>query len=125
MITEIKFNPPIFVSQMEPVGFLIPDPACQACWYYYMCADKCKKVVGRGPESQIIEYDTEGPMNDIPLWMDKRYAAIAKSIAMMYGLKSPDDMFKYWPKVTLEAARLGMPNPEIEYMNPPIEDRIT
>ena len=127
VLKDIHF--PYFVSQVKSAGGLLTDDAaCHACWYYYVIAHDAYVKVGKGPESQTLVYDVDkvsADSKEMPLWMDKHYAQQARSVAMLYGLNSPDEMFAFWPVVMKEAMRLGMPNPEFEYMNPKVKDHIT
>jgi hypothetical protein len=56
--------------------------------------------------------------------MDNRHYAQAKSVATLYGLASPEEMFKHWPSVRLQAAKEMFPRPDDAILNPK-EDRIT
>ena len=103
-MTEFNFTYPMFYEQIEPRGRLVLDKACHACWHYYMLADKNRVKVGRGIDDQIIVIE-EGEY--APDWMDKRYHQIAKTVAMIYGLESPEDFLPYFPLVEAEARRLG------------------
>src|SRR3546814_13846836 len=76
---------------------------CHACWYYLMLAQKNKEQVGKGPESQIITVDTWS--SEKPLWHEKRYKAIAKSVAIIYGCDSPEDFLKFIGPCLREAQR--------------------
>jgi hypothetical protein len=93
----------VFADQVEPKGRLVDEKGCHACWYYFMLAYSNWKEVGTGPESQIIVVD-EGL--ETPLWMEHRYHNIAKAVAMIYGLESPDDFLKFAPLVEKEAERI-------------------
>ena len=108
MSRELKLNYPMFVDQVEPKGRLIIDRRCHACWYYYILASKNLAKVGRGPEDQIIEVD---PGLETPLWMDLRFDQLARTIAMMYQLESPDEFLRFFPIVEQEANRLGFEVP--------------
>lgn len=123
--SSIKYSPPWFVDQIIPVGYLTNEAPCMAAWYYYMCCDKMMKTVGKGPEDQRLEYNIHASFNEMPLWMDNRFAGVAKGIAKAYGLKDPDEMKPYLVNVRLEARRLGMPEPEDAYMKMPTFDRIS
>lgn len=69
-----------------------------------------KEIVGDSIEDQIITDESE--------WMDKRYESLARTVAMIYGLPSPDEFMKFWPYVVKEAQWLGLPIPAEEYMRP-------
>lgn len=107
---KIKFQYPVYPDLTYPNGFLPDDKRAQACWYFYTIAQHAKETVGEGPESQII---LEGE-----LWMDKRYEQQARTVATMYQLESPDEMFKFWNQVQMQALSLGLPQPAPEYMRP-------
>lgn len=104
----IHFTPFTFPDHSFPKGFLPTDLRAQACWYYYLLAQKHKEAVGKGPESQIILAHE--------LWLDHHYVQQKRSIANMYGLESPDEMDKFWGYVAAEAARCGLPEPHHSYM---------
>lgn len=105
---SLSLTPPSFPDLTLPRGFLSKEPACQACWYFYTLAEKNRLQVGDGPESQTL-YDDE-------LWMDKRYASIAKAVAMLYGLDSPEEWQPYWGTIKRQAISLGYGEPHPEYM---------
>lgn len=112
----MKFTPPHYPDSTYPVGFLPEDMRAQACWFYYILAQKQKENVGSGPESQTLVVEA-GRDHDV-LWHDKWYTQQARSVALIYGLDSPEEMFKFWDYVKMEANRLSLPAPSIEYMNP-------
>jgi hypothetical protein len=124
---KIELNPMVFVDQMAPTGFLSKDDACHALWYYYILAENGRAAFAGGIENQIIEHETGMTAMDpgYGLWMDKHYSKQARSVAFLYGLESPEQMWPFWPNVALEANRLMMPAPRDEYKNPPIQDAIT
>ena len=103
---NLHYNRPMFTDQVMPKGELTLDPLCHACWYYMMLAQQNKLKVGDGPESQIISYDTWSA--DRPLWQNKNYKAIAKSVAVIYGCESPEDFLKFIGPCLREARRLGI-----------------
>src|SRR5690606_9462750 len=103
---NLHYDRPMYLDQVIPKGELTLDPLCHACWYYLMLAQKNKMKVGDGPESQIIVMDTWS--SDKPLWREKRYKAIAKSVAMIYGCESPEDFLKFIGPCLREAQRLGI-----------------
>lgn len=121
---KINMRAPFFQDHLMPDGFLTRDMACHACWYYYILATNARHNVGNSIDDQTIEYNAES-MTDIPLWRDKRFNQQAKSIALLYGLESPDEMWKYWPNVKMEARRLNLTPPHDEIMNLSGHDRIT
>ncbi len=124
MNVKMNLTPLYFRDHVAPTGYLTHDMACHACWYYFMLATNAKTAVGKGPEDQIIEYNAES-LTDVPLWQDTHFNQQAKSVAFLYGLESPDEMFKFWPNVKMECFRLGFPPPAYEIMNLSGQDRIT
>lgn len=106
---KVTFNPPRFVDNIRPKGFLTDDPRAHACWYFYVLAQKQFEKVGDSTEDQfgILEGN---------LWMDRHYVQTARTVAMIYGLESPDEFAKAWDEVGLEAARLGLPKPHPSYV---------
>lgn len=115
MTLVVNFKYPTFPDNTLPKGRLPREKEAQACWYYYILCEKQRSMVGKGPESQVIVVDT-GYDHQTP-WHDKHYWETAKSIGLMYQVDI-NDMFHYWPAVRIEALRLGLPEPEQEYMNP-------
>ena len=101
---NMRVNVPYFADQIEPKGRLLPQPECQACWYYFMLAHQAALGVGSGPESQVIVVDDS---LETPLWMEHRYHQIARTVAMIYGLESPDSFLPYAPLVEKEAERIA------------------
>lgn len=104
---HLHYNRPMFMDQVMPKGELTLDPLCHACWYYLMLAQKNRLLVGEGPESQTILYDTQSS-EERPLWMNKQYKSIAKSVAIIYGCESPEDFLKFIVPCLREARRLGI-----------------
>lgn len=103
---KLNYNRPMFVDQMPPHGHLTMDIKTHACWYYAMLAQKNRIIYGDGPSSQIITYDAEN--NENAVFHNKNYKAIAKSVAIIYGLDSPDDFLRYRPLIEQEAKRLDI-----------------
>lgn len=103
---KLRYDRPVFVDQTEPKGRLILQMECQACWYYAMLATKNQLRVGRGPEDQIITYDAEN--NERAVFENKNYVAIAKSVAIIYGLDNPGLFLVYEDLVRAEGQRIGI-----------------
>ena len=101
-----------FPDHTYPNGFLpAGEKGAQACWYYYVLAQKQKEKVGDSTEDQF------GLLED-NLWMDKRYEQTARTVAMIYQLESPDEFLKFMPYVEKEARANGLPVPAPEYTRP-------
>lgn len=97
---------PTFPTHTTPYGWLPDDLRAHACWYYYLLADKAK---AEADESDQIVYEGEP-------WRYRHFVQIKRSVALIYGLESPDEMDKFWPYVMTEAASRGMPEPSDVYM---------
>ena len=121
-VTRMHFQFNVYPEHTQPNGFLTEDRACQAIWYYYLIAMTARSKIGKSIDDQIIEYKVG---QAAPLWKDKRFNQQFKSVAMMYGLESPDEMIPFWPNVKLEARSKGMPLPADEIVNLTGEDRTT
>jgi hypothetical protein len=105
---RIAFQYHTYPSHTVPYGALPDEKGAQACWFFYTRAQAMKEKVGDSTEDQIL---LEGE-----LWMDKRYVELARSVALVYGLDSPDEFAKFWQYVQQEAYVCGLPTPAQEYM---------
>lgn len=105
---NIQFTYPIFPDHTKPVGALPNLKPAQACWYFYLLAQKMKENVGDSTEDQFGLLETEQ-------WMDTHYVQLARTIAMIYGLESPDEFAKFWKPVKQEAWICGLPTPHDSY----------
>jgi hypothetical protein len=106
---RIAYEYPIFENYLEPNGALTLDPACHACFYYGMLAAKALDVIGTSNESQMILYKVgETPAE----WMTANLGNIARGVAQMYALESPEVFLKYRKEAWLQASMLGVNIPE-------------
>lgn len=105
---RINFTYHVFPTHTVPYGALPKDKRAQACWFFYTRAQSIKERVGNSIDDQIL---LEGE-----LWMDKRYVELARSVALIYQLDSPDEFAKFWQYVQQEAYVCGLPTPSQEYM---------
>ncbi len=108
--TKITLDYFEFPDNTKPNGFLSRDKRSQACWYFYMLAQKSKERIGESIDDQFGILEGE-------LWMDKQYIQLAKTVALIYGLESPDEFAKAWDEVKSEALRCGLPEPANEYVS--------
>lgn len=99
-----------FPDHTFPEGCLSKDLRSQACFYYYLLCQKQKEQVGKSTEDQF-------GLIDIHPWKDKHYEQTARTVAMMYGLDSPTEFGKAWDEVIAETRRVGLPEPDSEFMN--------
>ena len=106
---RIKLHPIVFPDLTQPKGELSQDLRSQACWYFYTLAQKQRELVGDSTEDQSFR------LLDTDLWMDTAYVQTAQSVALMYGLESPDEFAKAWDEVRAEARKCGLPEPHDSY----------
>lgn len=109
-IYKINYDFPMFEDYIEPKGALAINRESHACFYYAMLAAKARGLVGSGIDSQIIQYrvgDTP------PAWKESMDEELARSVAILYGLESPDAFLKQdWKKrAWAQAASLGIDIP--------------
>lgn len=105
MQVKVNYEYPMFENYIVPNGVLTLDKRCHACFYYGMLAQKARNLAGAGPESQIISYKVgETP----PEWMESRDEELARSIAILYGLESPDDFLRFSKEAWGQAHVLGI-----------------
>lgn len=110
-MTDAKINItyPVFPDHTTPTGALPNERGAQACWYFYLLAQKNKEKVGDSIEDQF------GLLEGDP-WHTKHYEQIARTVAMIYQLESPAEFAKFWRYVQQEAYVCGLPTPDREYM---------
>lgn len=115
MHMKISYQYPMFDEYVEPRGALAINKESHACFYYLVLAMKARAVAGKGIDSQIIEYEVG---HAAPLWMESRDEEIARSVALIYGLESPEAFLKTpWKKrAWAQAEALGM-QPDVEILN--------
>lgn len=102
---RIIYEYPFYESYLEPNGALKMDPACHACFYYAMLATKALALQGNSIESQTILYkvgDTPPP------WFFANLEQIARSVATIYALESPDNFLNYKKEVWTQGQMIGV-----------------
>lgn len=107
-LTHIDMRYPMFVDQIEPKGRLLINKECHACFYYLITAQKNARDTGESIEDQIIV--TEDGLRE-PDWMERRYDQIARSIATLYQLESPEQFLVFIPQALEECKRQGIAVP--------------
>jgi len=113
---RIHYEYPFYEDLVEPNGSLTLDKRSHACWYYTLLAMQARQNFGDGPESQIIEYKVGG---DIPLWHSFNDEKIARSVAVIYGLESPDEFLRFSHAALAQAQMFNAPvNPSIYNVEP-------
>jgi hypothetical protein len=108
---KITLTPPIFPDHTQPKGHLSSDMRSQACWYFYLMAQKQLERVG----GIMDEKETQFGLLDIYPWQKTHYQQLAKTVAFLYQLESPSEFAKAWSEVEREAAASGLPAPREEY----------
>lgn len=97
MKNNVRMTPPRFVSHLRHMGGLLPDqPGAHACFYYCRTAMQMLKAVRDGADYQG-EIDHQNMLNNL-----------ARSVALMYRLDSPDDFLAFLDYVKAEALRLEL-----------------
>ena len=116
LMRRIVYEYPFFENYVEPQGALTLDPASHACFYYGMLAQQARERAGTGPESQMLVYEVG---HTPPDWLVPRDAEIAKSVALIYALNSPDDFLKFRKEAWTQAQMLGVAiNPDVFRVTP-------
>lgn len=89
---HLHYEYPYFEDMVEPKGALTLDKRSHACWYYTKLAMRARALFAGGIENQIIQYR----VGDTPAgWHESRDEEIARSVAIIYGLESPDEFLKF------------------------------
>lgn len=101
---HLHYERPFYEHLVQPKGLLPLDLRAHACFYYVMLAGKARANAGTGIDSQIIQYRVGG---EIPEWMESRDWELAKSVAVIYGLESPDEFLKFKKEAWAQAVELG------------------
>lgn len=105
---KLKLHKFQFPDHTKPNGFLSRDDRAQACWYFYLLAQKQREIIGDSTEDQF-------GLLEGSLWMNLEYEQTARTVAMIYGLDSPDEFAKAWGEVKAEALACGLPEPHWSY----------
>lgn len=99
---NLHYEYPMYMDYIEPNGALNLDKRSHACFHYTKLAMRARHLAGDGPESQIIQYRVG---DTAPEWMESRDEEIARSVAIIYGLESPDEFLKFkkeaWTQATV------------------------
>jgi len=89
---ELHYEYPYFESLVEPKGALSIDRRSHACWYYVTLAMRARGLHNGGIDNQIIQVRV-GEEGDTH-WHESRDEEIARSVAIIYQLESPDEFLK-------------------------------
>lgn len=108
---KIALRYPVYPDLTHPRGELPNDKRAMACWYFYTLAQQLHERLGKSTEDQFGLLDGDQ-------WMDPQYEQIARSVAKLYQLESPDEFAKFWSYVEKQAWRMGYPKPHWSYKSP-------
>ena len=64
--------------------------------------------IRQGQTVQLMRYTYDAENNENATFLNKNYKAIAKSVAVIYGLESPDEFLRFRRLIEKEAERLGI-----------------
>lgn len=101
LIRRIVYEYPYFEIYLEPHGALKIDRECHACFYYGMLAHQARLAASG---TQMLLYEVG---HTPPDWLIPQDAAIAKSVALIYALESPDNFLQFKKEAWLQAKMLG------------------
>lgn len=107
MVMKIQYEYPLFEDLVEPHGALSMDKRSHACWDYTRKAMRARELHNGGIQNQIIQYKVG---EQVPEWYESHDEEIAKSVALIYGLDSPEEFLKTeWKKrAWAQAQMLGL-----------------
>lgn len=105
---KIRYEYPMFTDHVAPNGYLTFDVRSHACFYYGMLALKARGLAGTGIDSQIIQYKVG---EEIPAWLESRDEELARSVAILYALESPDEFLKFKKEAWAQMQALGITCP--------------
>lgn len=106
---KIEYQYPYFESYLQPNGALLVDRACHACFYYGMLAARSLAAIGESNESQVLLYKVGDTPPD---WLEANLGNIAKGVAALYVLESPDDFLRFRREAWAQMSALGVEVPE-------------
>lgn len=111
---NLHYEYPMYMDYVEPAGALTIDKRSHACFHYTKLAMRARYLHNGGIENQQITYKVgEAP----PDYHESRDEEIARSVAILYGLESPDEFLKFKDRAWAQATQfLGLPV-ELEIYN--------
>lgn len=115
MTMKATYEYSMFMDLLEPQGALSLDKRCHACWDYTRKAMRARELHAGGIEHQVILYKvSEGEAG----WHESRDEEIARSVAIIYGLETPDEFLKddFKKRCWVQAQMLGL-HVELEIYN--------
>lgn len=119
-VGNLHYEYPMYMEYIEPNGALNLDKRSHACFHYTKLAMRARALHAGGIENQIIQVRV-GDENDTH-WHESRDEEIARSVAIIYGLESPDEFLKFKKEAWTQATQfLGLTvNLEIYRVTPGI-----
>lgn len=104
----LHYEYPMYEDMIQPNGALTLDKRSHACFTYTKLAMRARALHNGGIENQIIQVRV-GDENETP-WHESRDEEIARSVAIMYGLESPDEFLRFKKEAWVQATQfLGLP----------------
>lgn len=91
MNMRVLYEYPMFTDLIEPNGALTLDKRSHACWDYTRKAMRARELHAGGIENQVIQYKVGSSISEMPNWHESRDEEIARSVALIYGLESPEE----------------------------------
>ncbi len=111
---HLHYEYPFFVDFVEPNGALTMDKRSHACFYYTKLAMRARALYAGGIDNQIITVKVGE--EHLTHWHESRDEEIARSVAIIYGLESPDEFLKFKKAAWTQAVHfLGLPVDESIY----------
>lgn len=100
---RLVYDYPYYADLVEPHGALTVDRRSHACFYYGMLATQARGKAG-AIETQIIEYK----VGDVaPDWNEERDLELARSVATIYQLESPEEFLAFRRQAWAQASAMG------------------
>lgn len=112
---KVTYEYSIFTDLIEPKGALTLDKRSHACWDYTRKAMRARELHAGGPEHQTIMYKVG---EQVPNYHESRDEEIARSVALIYGLESPEEFLRdEWKKRAWAQAKMLGLHVEVEIYN--------
>jgi hypothetical protein len=96
-LKAIKFAPVIYPHLQVPNGFLSPERASHALWYYYLCARQTYETHVK--DIIVLEGDADPSAN---------FRRLIEMIAKAYGVEV-GNMVQAWPEIDMQCTALNLP----------------
>lgn len=104
----LHYEYPYYEDYVEPKGALTLDKRSHACFHYTKLAMRARVLHAGGIDNQIVQVKV-GDEADTH-WHESRDEEIARSVAIIYGLESPDEFLRFKDRAWAQAVKfLGLP----------------